>query len=175
MEVNAPDLNYSRHNLDFGRGFYLTGLKKQAEKWADRKYALRKTELARRKKSLEEVKAIVTVYEIDFDKTELKLLSFDGYTEKWLDFVIANRGHKEATHNAEYDVIFGNIADDEVAPAIDTYMEQLRNNRVNQAVKDALLYQLTFSKPNDQYCFITDKSLESLKYLHSYEVGGVKK
>jgi len=47
-------------------------------------------------------------------------------------------------------------------------MELLAKNRVNVDVKNALLYQLQFSKPNDQYCFITDNSIKALKFLRSY-------
>lgn len=30
--VNHPDVRYSERNLDFGRGFYVTTVKEQAEK-----------------------------------------------------------------------------------------------------------------------------------------------
>lgn len=33
LEIVVPDLNYSRLNVDFGRGFYVTPLYEQAEKW----------------------------------------------------------------------------------------------------------------------------------------------
>ena len=36
LEVQTPDLVHSRENLDFGRGFYLTDIREQAEKWACR-------------------------------------------------------------------------------------------------------------------------------------------
>lgn len=35
--VDRPDVARSRDRLDFGRGFYLTSVKKQAELWARRK------------------------------------------------------------------------------------------------------------------------------------------
>lgn len=33
VEVNKPDLSYSRRNVDFGRGFYVTPIEEQAKKW----------------------------------------------------------------------------------------------------------------------------------------------
>lgn len=33
LEVAKPDLVHSRHNVDFGRGFYVTPLYEQAVKW----------------------------------------------------------------------------------------------------------------------------------------------
>ena len=107
------------------------------------------------------------------DNADLNILSFDGYCESWLDFVVLNRGSSDAVNNSKYDIIYGNVADDDVAQAVDGYMELLRKSRVNKTVKDALLYQLTFSEPNDQYCFATYKSLALLKFLHSYKVEGI--
>ncbi|MCL1865497.1 MAG: DUF3990 domain-containing protein [Spirochaetes bacterium] len=168
-EIKTPDLNYGRYNLDFGKGFYVTGHKEQAEKWA-----LRRAMAARHIRGFAQA-GFVTVYESDLDSAGLNILSFDGYSESWLDFVVANRGNLEAVYNSKYDVIYGNVADDDVAQAVDAYMELLRKNRVNKTVKDALLYQLTFSHPNDQYCFVTNKSLALLKFLHSYEVEDANK
>jgi len=36
-EIQKPDLNYGRFNLDFGNGFYVTTISEQAEKWAMRR------------------------------------------------------------------------------------------------------------------------------------------
>lgn len=33
-EVSAPLAKVGRRNLDFGQGFYLTSIRKQAENWA---------------------------------------------------------------------------------------------------------------------------------------------
>ena len=33
LEIAKPDLVHSRPNVDFGRGFYVTPLHEQAEKW----------------------------------------------------------------------------------------------------------------------------------------------
>lgn len=34
VKVEKPDLEHSRSNLDFGRGFYTTPIYEQAEKWS---------------------------------------------------------------------------------------------------------------------------------------------
>jgi len=41
LEIQKPNIDYAKSYLDFGKGFYLTTYKEQAEKWALRK-ALRK-------------------------------------------------------------------------------------------------------------------------------------
>ena len=33
LEINKPDLVYSRDNVDFGKGFYTTPIYEQAVKW----------------------------------------------------------------------------------------------------------------------------------------------
>lgn len=35
-KVKQPNISYSRDSLDFGKGFYLTNIKKQALDWIDR-------------------------------------------------------------------------------------------------------------------------------------------
>ena len=36
-EIRNPDVLHSFHALDFGKGFYVTSVKEQAERWARRK------------------------------------------------------------------------------------------------------------------------------------------
>lgn len=38
--IQKPDIEHSFRPLDFGKGFYVTTVKKQAEKWARRKATL---------------------------------------------------------------------------------------------------------------------------------------
>ena len=38
--VRQPDILHSYRALDFGKGFYVTSVKEQAERWAKRKAAL---------------------------------------------------------------------------------------------------------------------------------------
>jgi hypothetical protein len=163
IEIKIPDINLGRFNLDFGKGFYVTTLEEQAERWAIRRVATAKI-----LNNSMDIKPVVTVYDIDLNSLALNILSFNGYTEEWLNFVVKNRGLSEPTFNTKYDIVYGNVADDDVARAVDDYMELLEKNRVNKDVKNALLYQLQFSKPNDQYCFITEKSIKALKFVKSY-------
>ena len=166
VKIEKPDLTIGRYNLDFGKGFYTTTLKEQSEKWAKRKAIAEKLI-----NNNAQTQAIVNVYE--FNKSEdLKILSFDGYTEEWLDFVVENRSREADMQNTEYDVVYGNVADDDVAREVNNYIELLKKNRVNQDVKKALLYQLQFQKVNNQYCFITEKAIGYLKYIESYVVEG---
>ena len=155
-EVQFPDINYGRFNLDFGMGFYVTTLQKQAEKWSKRRGLLKNQD------------PVVSVYEFNIDL--LNILVFEGYTEEWLDFVVKNRARVNKTENHNHDVIFGNIAEDDVAATVDEYMRLMSKGRVNDDVKRATLYQLSFSKPNDQYCIATQKGINALQFIKSYGV-----
>jgi len=164
-EIREPDLEYGRYNLDFGKGFYLTGLKVQAEKWA-----IRRVHMARLLQSKGDARPIVSVYESDFCSTDLRILSFDGYTEEWLDFVVLNRGRVEPIESREYDIIFGNVANDDVAAVVDDYMRLLSKGRIDQDGKRFFIKQLQYSKQNDQYCIATQKAIDLLRFVRSYEV-----
>ena len=163
MEIKNHDLSFSRFNLDFGKGFYVTGLDKQAEKWAKRRAAMVKLV-----DNLSNIKPIVSVYEFDINNSNLKFLRFNGYTEEWLDFVVSNRQTVEPTVNNDYDVVFGNIANDDVAAIVDDYMRLLAKDRLDAESKQFFLKQLQYSKPNDQFCMTSDKALDALVFVRSY-------
>ena len=57
MVVDHPDVNHSYRNLDFGRGFYVTTVKEQAEKCAKRKAGFSK----------ESGRAILNIYDMKDD------------------------------------------------------------------------------------------------------------
>ena len=76
LEIVKPDLDHSRPNVDFGRGFYVTPPHEQAAKWCSK--------FKRRGKD-----GIISCYEYaESRESELKTLKFDSYSEEWLDFVL---------------------------------------------------------------------------------------
>ena len=109
--IKNPDVVHSKKFLDFGQGFYLTTCESQAKKWAARKGM-------RQKKT-----PIVNVYEMSEEWQNLKVLSFEKENEEWLDFVCACR--KGEPLNKEYDIIIGNVADDDVFKTVDMYFRGL--------------------------------------------------
>lgn len=100
VEIEQPDLEHSRNNVDFGRGFYTTPLYEQALKWCDK--------FKRRNQS-----GIVSKYWFDEEKMQnLKVLKFDSYSEEWLDFILACRKGNDVT---DYDIVIGGVANDVVS------------------------------------------------------------
>ena len=101
IEVKNPYVIHSRNNVDFGKGFYITPIKSQAEKWAER-YKLKSGKgivYAPYRENID------PYYNINLDKikAECKVLEFEGYTEQWLDFIVKCRNGE----NSPYDVIIG--------------------------------------------------------------------
>lgn len=95
--LNLSNLAHSREYLDFGKGFYLTTILGQAEK-----YALR---FIRRGK-----KAFIDEYFLDDNLSGFNVKTFSRYDEEWLEYVGACRLGKE--HQA-FDMISGGIYDSE--------------------------------------------------------------
>jgi len=79
-----------------------------------------------------------------------------------------NRGSAEPRVSDEFDVIFGNVANDDVAAVVDDYMRLSSKGRLDSAGKQFFLNQLQFSKPNDQFCMASAKAINALAFMRSY-------
>ena len=106
-EVRHPDITMSKTNLDFGRGFYMTSYREQAERWAKRK--------AMRRQS----KAFLNIYELADDLSEYRILRFSKINETWLDFICSCR--RGGNDYQAFDIIQGPIADDDVFQCVNFY------------------------------------------------------
>ena len=146
--VNTPDTIHSRTNLDFGKGFYATVIREQAERYAQR-FILRNR------------KGILNVYE--YIPTEaLNIKCFDAYDSEWLDFVAACRMGEDVYK--QYDVICGGIANDRVFNTLDLYFS-------NQMTKEEALKRLIFEKPNQQLCFTNQRAIDCcISFIESKEL-----
>ena len=148
--IKNPDVKHSKKYLDFGKGFYLTTYESQAQKWALRK-AMRKN-----------TNAIVNIYELDENWEGLRVLSFEEENDKWLDFVCACRKGEEL--NQDYDIIIGNVADDDVFKTVDMYFRGLWD-------KEKVLKELRYYKMNNQICIVNQETIDKLlTYVDYYEV-----
>lgn len=142
LEIVKLDLVYSRPNLDFGRGFYVTPLYEQAAKQYG-KFKCRGKD------------GIISRYEYDESRgAELKTLKFDSYFEKWLDFILNCRSGKDAT---DYDLVVGGVANDKVFNTVELFFDGLIDK--TEAIK-----RLRYEKPNLQICFHTEKALSLLHF-----------
>jgi len=110
--VDVIDLTKGRSNLDFGKGFYVTSIRSQAEFWAARTGRFHKTE---------GVVSEFEFYENAFEHYDLKVLRFSGYDEQWLDFVVLNRDPQSPIPAHDYDIVEGPVANDDVSNRINDY------------------------------------------------------
>lgn len=142
--VEHPDLKHSRDYLDFGKGFYLTSLKEQAIRYAERFLLRGQT-------------AFLNKYEIEENLPNLNIKVFKAYNGEWLDFVLACR---QGTDSTDYDLVVGGIANDRIFRTLDLYFS-------GEITKDEALKRLKFEKPNNQYCFRTIEAIKCLKFVLS--------
>ena len=141
IEVSNPDVHYGRENLDFGRGFYLTVYRRQAESWAFRKL------------HDETDTAFLNIYQFDEEKAkkDFQYLAFDSYDGEWLRFIAANRNGGNAW--TQYDVVEGGVADDRVIDTVNLYIQSYISEE--EAIRRLAIFQ-----PNNQICILSQAAVE---------------
>ena len=146
--VEKPLIRSQSAGRDFGKGFYCTDIRDQAEKWAKRQGRVRKQA------------AILNIYEFDLNSAELNLSFklFRDYSLEWLELVINCRKNLQYIHG--YDIVYGKIANDNVGETVQAVLEELMP-------LDFALQKIIFMSSNNQYCFCTEKSLTYLKFIES--------
>jgi len=148
--VEKPEILEPNRTMDYGKGFYTTTSKEQADKWVVRKI-----------NSVSGIKGYTNIY--TFDETSfsvLKVLKFDSPNEQWLDFVMQNRMNKNFTY--DYDIVYGPVANDRVYAAFALYEDGMLD-------KEGLIKELRAYKLADQLLFHSTKSLEYLKFEKAEE------
>lgn len=153
MTVRKPIVSRGRGKTDFGKGFYTTTSREQAEKWAQIK----------RDRMGEEAHAIVSVFELDdavLNNPAYHTRHFDGATAEWLDFVVGNR-RGEVHHN--FDLIMGPVANDKLYATITLYENGILD--ANAAIEQLNTHQLF-----DQLSFHTTKACKLLTFVETFEL-----
>lgn len=149
--VPRPDVQHSFRPLDFGRGFYVTSVQEQAERWARRKADLLGAE-----------KAVVNQYRMRDDTAGFLVKTFGADLSEWIDFVCACRDG-QSVYQA-YDLIMGKVANDKVFRVVDMYHAGIWDKE--RAIREIRVY------PNyDQIAFITQRAIDGLlAFETSWEV-----
>ncbi|GHU62794.1 hypothetical protein AGMMS49983_04940 [Clostridia bacterium] len=143
-EFDVVDISKSRNRRDFGRGFYTTTIKEQAEHWA-------RTIFERYGGAGKHL------YVFDFEITEdLQYKEFSGLSGEWLEIIKENRVKGGVQHG--YDVIRGPVANDNTMLVISLFLD----GTLSEA---AALYELAFFKASDQVSVHTQKALTHLKMI----------
>ena len=140
--VEKPDVSHSRDKLDFGRGFYMTTVREQAVRYAER--------FTRRGKE-----AFINEYELDEETPDFTTKSFPSYDEEWLDYVALCR--KGLKPEQTYDAVSGGVANDKVFNTVDLYFAGV-------ITKEEALGRLKFEETNHQLCILNNEMLD--RHLH---------
>jgi hypothetical protein len=143
-DFSVVSLERSRDRRDFGRGFYTTTIKTQAEQWAI-------TVNARYGGG----GRFLYTFELDWPD-DLKIRLFDSLTIEWLEMVKENRVRGGLRHG--FDAVMGPVADDNTMPTIALYVDGTLS-------AGAALTQLAYFKANDQVSLHTVKALAHLRMI----------
>lgn len=148
-EIDRIDLDRCRPYKDFGKGFYLTDIKEQAQRMAARTARMFKGN------------PVLTLFEFDLQEAQasgLKIKTFDKPDREWARFVMTNRDIETAQPCHDYDIVIGPVADDTIARVLRLYTEKFIS-------EEQLLRELTFSKVTSQYFFHSEAAIKMLKRL----------
>ena len=140
--VEHPQASMGRRNLDFGRGFYLTALQPQAEKWAQI--------ITERK--MRNGTPQLNVYQFDDEKAaSFRWLRFDTYCLDWLNYVVACRAGESLW--TQYDLVEGGVANDNVIDTVEDYTMGI-------ITAEQAIGQLRYKAVNHQLCIISQEVLD---------------
>jgi hypothetical protein len=138
---DRPRLDASRDRRDFGRGFYTTTLRSQAQEWAV--------------STAERYGGHPSLYVFEFDPgAGLMVKEFAEITVEWLELVKANRSLGGIQHG--FDVVIGPVADDNTLRTVSLYVA-----RVYDA--DEAMRRLRYFKANDQVSLHTAEAMARLE------------
>jgi len=154
LKITDIDLSKARPFKDFGRGFYLTEIKEQAVRMANR--------VADRFGGA----ACVNAFELSenfANDNDLNVLKFDNNIKEWALFVMNNRDRnfKDFTNKLyngdnKYDIVIGAVANDDLVESFDFF----RSGYINI---DELAKKIMYKDLTNQYSFHSEKAIKYLK------------
>ena len=139
--VRQPDTLHSYRALDFGKGFYVTTVREQAERWA------------RRKADLFGGTPVVSRYRMRDDLSQFRVRRFPDDLMEWIEFVCDCRDGKPTYQ--QYDIIIGKVANDKVFRVVDMYHSGIWD-------KERALHEIRAYPNYDQIAFITQSAIDAL-------------
>ena len=90
---------------------------------------------------------------------ELRVLTFEGYTREWAEFIFLNRNNPSTRSAHSYDIVYGPIANDRVGVQIGKY-------EAGDITLDQFLENLKYMKGiTFQYYFGTERAISKLTKL----------
>ncbi len=149
-EILFVDLGKCKPHKDFGRGFYLTEIEKQAGL------------MARRTATIYGGVPIVTAFEFDEEAATrdatLSIKHFAEPNEEWALFVMANRSRTQTSSMHAYDIVIGPVADDTIATLFRNFDDGMIDLKT-------LTSGLKYKRLSSQYLFHSKEAVAYLRKL----------
>ena len=171
-KISEVDLSLCRNGKDFGKGFYVTDSKEQAESFV--RLSVRR-EIRSGQLSDDTRTGYLNVFKLHL-APELKLHYFENADLDWLHFVAANRNSTlfaDAQRKfSSFDMIGGKIANDRTAQTLQLYVSGGYGQPGSEIADQIAIMTLLPNRLQAQFCFRTSRSIEALEYMESiqYEV-----
>lgn len=147
VQISEIDLMHSKPFKDFGRAFYLSDVRSQAE------------EVAASRTSFFGGQPLIHEYEFDeliLRNGALRVKRFEEYSREWADFIFMNRNATTLDAMHGYDIVYGPIANDRVGL-------QIRRFQDNAIDIDEFVTALKYMKGiTFQYAFCTELAIKTL-------------
>jgi len=160
IEINSVKLEKCMPFKDFGKGFYTSPLKEQAQRMANRTVKLKRDGYP-----------CVTAFSVDdiiFTNNDFNIKQFSNSDKEWAKFVINNRNRSftdiqspDCNIDAKYDIVIGPVANDNIIALMDVFLAGLISD-------DILAKELTFRELDNQISFHTGKSIALLRKIEAY-------
>ena len=153
--VDQINLDICKPFRDFGKGFYVTGIRSQAEN------------MAKRTVRIKGGSPVLNLFEIEDDfmvNPGLSIKDFDSTpTEEWALFVMNNRDryftdfkNPLCNQDNKYDIVHGPVANDAMAVLFQQYEQEYID-------LEMLKKRMTYKELSMQYSFHTGQSIALLK------------
>ena len=169
VEVSKPDLALCAPRKDFGRGFYLTSSKEQAESFA--RTVTRRSN--RRDPMAAREFGFVSRYRFT-PSSQLRVVAFESADADWLHCIVAHRKGKPFAalldELASADVITGKVANDQTNATLLAYIGGLYGEIGSERADSTCIGLLIPERLHDQAAFRSEGSLRCLEYLGSERV-----
>lgn len=155
VEVTKINLKLCKPFRDFGKGFYLTDIRAQAEN------------MAKRTTRIKGGSPVLHLYEIDDDFMTRADLSIKGFsmipTEEWALFVMNNRNryfsdlkNPLCNQDNKYDIVHGPVANDAMAVLFQQYEQEFID-------LEMLKKRMTYKELSMQYSFHSERAVAPLR------------
>lgn len=167
-EVRHPDLSQCRRGKDFGVGFYLTTSKEQA-------VGFTRTAILKAKRdgrfTDDDADGYVSAFIFESNKS-IKIKEFKEADSEWLHCVAAYRKSGNLTSEPwdHFDVIIGKIANDRTNLVITAYLDGAYGEVGSESADSIAISLLEPENLKDQFCFRTQKAIETLSFVNSERI-----